>query len=174
LPVLTVALSPSPGGVVQTLDGRHTVSESSLHAASWIDPGTQHEYPMSYVAYRRAREAQERTPARHCGLGPYVDRHLSRHWRERAASDIDVVLIFRPGSPPRVQRIVAEVLRAIRRGRPADDAIRRVARRFGLRHARARAFITAGIDYELRVRQDLTASIGGLSWPRSGVLSDWM
>jgi hypothetical protein len=135
------------------------VSEVNVQAASWIDPGTHHEYPTSYLAYRRAREAQERTPARHCGLGPYVDRHLFRYWRERAASEIDVVLTFRRGSPPRVQRIVAEVLRAIRRGRPADEAIRRVARRFGLRHARARAFITAGIDYELRARQDLTGPL---------------
>jgi hypothetical protein len=73
-----------------------------------------------------------------------------------------------------VQRIVAEVLRAIRRGRPADDAIRRVARRFGLRQANARAFITAGINYELRARQDLTAPISGMSWPSSSVLADWM
>jgi hypothetical protein len=150
------------------------VSEANLHAASWIDPGTHHEYPVSYLAYRRTREAQERTPARHCGLGPYVDRHLSRRWRERPASEIDVVLTFRPGSPPRVQRLVAEVLRAIRRGRPADEAIRCVARRFGLRHTRARAFITAGIDYELRARQDLTVSIGGVCWPPSSVLADWL
>jgi hypothetical protein len=153
--------------------GGTTVSESSLHAASWIEPDTHHEYPTSYLAYRRAREAQERTPARHCGLGPHVDRLLSRHWRDRAESDIDVVLTFRPDSPPRVRRIVAEVLRAIRRGRPADDAIRRVARRFGLRQARARAFITAGIDYELRARQDLTAPISGAAWPSSTQLADW-
>ena len=149
------------------------MSESSLQTASWIEPGTHREHPTSYLAYRRAREAQERTPARHCGLGPHVDRLLSRNWPART-SDIDVVLTFRPGLPPRVQRIVAEVLRAIRRGRPADDAIRRVARRFGLRHARARAFITAGIDYELRARQDLTAPISETSWPSSSVLADWM
>jgi hypothetical protein len=45
---------------------------------------------------------------------------------------------------------VGEVLRAIRRGKPAGDAIRYVARRFGLRHTRARALITAGIDFEVR------------------------
>jgi hypothetical protein len=108
-------------------------------------------YPVAYGAYRRAREAQERTPARHCGLGPEVDRHVWRRWRMPAVSRVDVVLTFRPGASPRVQRIVSEVLRSIRRGRPAGDAIRRVARRFGLRQSHARAFITGAIGYETRI-----------------------
>jgi hypothetical protein len=120
----------------------------------WVEPGTRHAYPMSYRAYRRAREAQEKMPARHRGLGPEIDRHVWRCWRRAAPPDVDVVLTFQPDVPPRVQRIVAEVLRAIRRGKAAPEAIRHVARRFGLRHARARAFITAGIGFEVRTRDD--------------------
>jgi hypothetical protein len=126
------------------------VSEFGRCVASWVDPGTHHEYPTSYTAYRRAREAQEKTPPRHRGLGPDVDRYLARRWRDSVPPDVDVVLMFRPEAPPRLRRIVGEILRAIRRGRPAGDAIRHVARRFGLRHTRARALITAGIDFEVR------------------------
>src|SRR4051812_46433172 len=106
-------------------------------------------YPTAYGAYRRAREAQEKMPARHCGLGPEVDRHVWRRWRIPVA-DVDVVLTLRPDASPRVQRIVSEVLRSIRRGRPAGDAIRCVARRFGLRQSHARAFITKAIALETR------------------------
>lgn len=42
-----------------------------------------------------------------------------------AARDVDVVVTFRLGVPPQVQRIVAEVRRVIRRRRPPRDAIRR-------------------------------------------------
>lgn len=59
----------------------------------------------------------------------------------------------------RVQRIVGEVFRAIRRGRSAGDAIRHVAQRFGLRHTRARAFITAGLRFEMRSRHDPKAPV---------------
>lgn len=118
----------------------------------WIEPGTHREYPMSYLAYRRAREAQEKRPPRHRSFGPEVDRYLSRRWRDSPMPDVDVVLTFRPGTPPRLRRIVAEVLRTIRRGRPAGDAIRHVARRFGLRYGRAHALITAGIDFEVLSR----------------------
>jgi len=116
----------------------------------WVEPGTSMPYPVAYGAYRRAREAQEKTPPRHCGLGPEVDRHVWRCWSMPAASDVDVVLTFRPGASPRVQRIVSEVLRSIRRGRPARDAIRCVARRFGLRQSHARAFIIDALGFETR------------------------
>lgn len=149
------------------------MSEPSRHAEFWVEPGTRHEYPTSYLAYRRTREMEEKTPPRHRSLGQDIDRLLSRRWRGRAASDVDVVLTFRPGAPPRVQRIVAEILRAIRRGRPPGDAIRHVARRFGLRHAHAHAFITAGIDFEIRARHDPMAPIGGGPWS-SNDLADWM
>src|SRR5262250_1032508 len=126
------------------------VAESSY----WVEPSTHMVYPMSYQAYRRTREAQEKPPPRHCTLGAAIDRHVWRQWQRPAVSEVDVILAFRQGAPPRVQRLVGEVLRAIRRGRPAREAIRQVARRFGLRHTRARAFITAGITFETRARQD--------------------
>jgi hypothetical protein len=129
------------------------VSEASRPLPSWVEPGTHDEYPTSYLAYRRAREAQEKTPPRHRGLGPDVDRYLSRGWRNDPVPDVDIILTFRPGAPPRLRRIVAEILRAIRHGHPAGAAIRHVARRFGLRHARACALITAGIDFEVRSRE---------------------
>jgi hypothetical protein len=47
--------------------------------------------------------------------------------------------------------MVAEVLSGIRRGRSASQAIRDVARRFSLRHGRARAFISTNITLERRV-----------------------
>lgn len=123
----------------------------------WIEPSTQMAYPTSYRAYRRAREAQEKPPPRHCTLGAEIDRYVWRHWQGPAISDVDVILAFRQGAPPRVQRLVGEVLRAIRRGRPAGEAIRHAARRFGLRHARARKFITEGITFEMRERSDAVA-----------------
>jgi hypothetical protein len=118
----------------------------------WVEPETRVSYPTSYGAYCRAREAKEKWAPRHCRLGPEVDRHVWECWRRPAPSDVDVVLVFRRGASPRVQRMVGEVVRAIRRGRSAGDAIRHVARRFGLRHTQARAFITAGIGFEVRTR----------------------
>jgi hypothetical protein len=132
--------------------GGAQLSEANRPLAFWVEPGTHQEYPMSYLAYRRAREAQEKRPARHRSLGPEVDHYLSRRWRDSPVPEVDIVLTFRPGTPPRLRRLVAEVLRAIRRGRPARDAIRLVARRFGLRHARAYALITAGVDFEVLSR----------------------
>ena len=129
--------------------------EASAGNGFWIEPGTREAYPIAYHAYRRKRESQEKRPARHRRLGPDVDHYVWRRWLT-TASDIDIALAVRPGVPPRVQRIVAEVLCGIRRGRSASDAIRQVARRFGLRHGRARAFITAGITLERQPRDDTT------------------
>lgn len=140
----------------------------------WVEPGTRVVYPTSYCAYRRTREAEEKPPPRHCGFGPEIDRYIWRRWRGPVAAEVDVVLSFRPGASPRVQRMVGEVLRAIRRGRPAGEAIRHVARRFGLRHAHARAFITAGIAFEMRSRYDAIASLGEGPWPSKSSLVEWM
>ena len=134
----------------------------------WIEPQTGQTYPTSYGEYRRAREAQEKSPARHRGLGPEVDRHILQHWRRRWEPDVDVVLTFRAGAPPRVQRLVGEVLRSIRRGRPAGEAIRHVARRFGLRRAQAYAFISAAIAFELR------APHCDQPWSSNSSLADWV
>lgn len=127
---------------------------SSATIECWVEPGTSLIYPTAYKAYRRVREAQEKTPARHCALGAEVNRHVWRRWASRRDGDVDVVLTLRPSVSPRVQRIVSEVLRAIRRGRPAEDAIRHVARRFGLRHKHARAFISGAIAFEIRAVVD--------------------
>ncbi len=140
----------------------------------WVEPSTLLAYPTSYCAYRRTREAQEKSPPRHCGLGPEIDRYVWRHWRRPAASDVDVVLTFQPGASPRVQRIVGEVLRAIRRGRPAGEAIRHVARRFGLRHAHARAFITAAIAFEMQARHDPMTPLGAGPRSSGNPLTDWI
>ena len=114
----------------------------------WIEPETGDAYPVAYPAYRDKRETQDRWPPRHRRLAPDVD-HLV--WQRTAGSpDIELVFTIRPGTPPRVRRLVAETLNAIRRGRSAPDAIRRVARRFGLRHGRARAVITAGVSFQRR------------------------
>src|SRR5262245_38684370 len=99
----------------------------------WVDPGTNHVYPLSYWAYRRAREAEERMPARHRAFAADIDLYLWGRGLGEGDRDVEVHLTVRPDAPPRVRRIVAEVLRAIRRGQPASEAIRQVARRFGLR-----------------------------------------
>ena len=124
------------------------------NAECWIDPGTRLTYPTAYAAYRRTREAQERWPPRHRMLDIEVDRYAWRSWRRRSGADVDVILTFRDGISPRIQRIVGEVLRNIQRGAPAAAAIRQVARRFGLRQGQARAFITAGIGFALRAQDD--------------------
>jgi hypothetical protein len=120
----------------------------------WIEPGTRLAYPLSYGAYRRTREAQEKRPPRHRALHPEIDRYVWRSWRWPVVSDVDVVLTFREGVSPRVQRLVGAVLRDIGRGSPATAAIRQVSRRFGLRQGQARAFIAAGIGFELRARDN--------------------
>lgn len=119
----------------------------------WVDPGTDLAYPTSYGEYRRAREAEEKTPARHRALGQDIDRLV---WTRGSAqcSSREVCLIVRPDTPPRIQRIVAEVLRAIRRGEAVGPAIRYVARRFGLRPMRARALISGSLEIQLRPRED--------------------
>ena len=132
----------------------------SPNADEWIEPRTHLAYPLSFTAYRRTREAQEKSPPRHRGLGPEIDRYVWRRWQRPPAENVEVVLTFRPGTSPRVQRIVGEVLRAIRRGRPAADAIHHVARRFGLRYANARAFISAGLRFEMLPRHDAMAPVG--------------
>src|SRR5262245_5709865 len=120
----------------------------------WIEPETQQTYPTAYLAYRRRREAQERPPARHQRLGFEVDRYAWRWWQARTPASTDVRLMFRDGTSPRIQRMVAEILRGIRRGQAANEAIRRVSRRFGLRQTRTRAFISACLRFEVHPRED--------------------
>jgi len=116
----------------------------------WVEPHTQVPYPQEYDEYRRVRETEERWPPRHRTLAPDVDRYVWEWWQQSAGGEREVVMSFGADTSPRVRRLVGEVLRAIARGRPANDAIRHAARRFGLRQGQARAFIAAGITYEVR------------------------
>lgn len=138
----------------------------------WTEPNTSHTYPIAYPAYRRTREAEEKPLPRHRGLGPEIDHYVWQRWQGRAASAAEVRLTLRPGAPPRVQRIVAEILRAIRRGQSAGEAIRHVSRRFGLRQTRARAFITACLCFEVVPRADAVPYSAAHGRPTSS-LADW-
>ena len=139
-------------------------------SAYWVDPGTDHVYPLAYRAYRRAREAEEKAPPRHRTLGPDIDHFVWRRGLSQSTPEAEVALTVRPDAPPRIRRIVAEVLRSIRRGQPAGDAIRHVSRRFGLQQTRARAFITASIGFEIRPQQDAIASFAPAQGPTTAVM----
>jgi hypothetical protein len=116
----------------------------------WVDPGTDQMYPLSFRAYRQTREAEEKMPSRHRTLGPDVDYDVWRRGLNPGTPQAEVSLTLRPDAPLRIRRMVGEVLRSIRRGQPAAEAIRRVSRRFGLAQTRARAFITASIEFEVQ------------------------
>ena len=116
----------------------------------WIEPASRIAYPTPFPAYRRMREAEERPPARHRMLAPDVDHYVWRTQGARADALFEVALEIRSDAPPRIRRLVVETLRAIRRGRPAGEAIRRVARRFGLRDTRARGCMRDWIEVERR------------------------
>ena len=137
-------------------------------ASCWADPATQHTYPLSFEAYRRTRAAEEKPPPRHQGLGPAVDHHVWTRWRLAPTPEVEVLLTMRADAPARIRRIAAEILRVIRRGRPADEAIRHVSRRFGLRQARAQACLAACIGVELLpIQHDAAPSAGTARWPFS-------
>ena len=119
----------------------------------WTEPGTAHWYPLSFAAYRRMREAEDKPQSRHRVFGQDIDHYLWRH-RQRPAADVDVLLTVREDTPPRIRRMIAEILGAIRRGHAADHAIRRVSRRFGLRPGRARALITPCLGFEAHPPSD--------------------
>jgi hypothetical protein len=145
------------GGVAEAAD----VTGPPTGSAHWVDPGTDQVYPLSYRAYRQAREAEERMPSRHRTLGPDVDYNVWRRGLSPGAPEAEVSLNVRPNAPPRIRRMIAEVLRSIRRGQPAAEAIRDVSRRFGLAQSRVRAFITASIDFQVQPPPDAIASFSG-------------
>jgi hypothetical protein len=128
-------------------------------ATCWAEPGTQHTYPVSFEAYRRAREAEEKYAPRHRTLGAAVDRYVWDQWRVASASppEVEVLLTLRADAPPRIRRMALEILRAIRRGRPANEAIGHVSRRFGLRRQRAQACLAACLGVQRRPVLDDTA-----------------
>ena len=131
-----------------------TLRLEAPHPSHWVDPGTDCMYPLAYGAYRRAREAEERSPARHRRFGPEIDKYLWQHARSLSATDIEVLFTVRRDTPPRIRRIIAEVLRAIRQGESAPDAIGHISRRFRLRRMRARALIASCIGFEIQSTQD--------------------
>lgn len=134
----------------------------------WAEPGTPHTYPLSFEAYRRTREAEERPLPRHQGLGPAVDHFVWNRWRIAPTPEVEVLLTMRADAPPRIRRMTAEILRAIRHGQPAADAIRHVSRRFGLRRARAQACLAACLGVELLpIQHDAAPSVGTVRWPFS-------
>jgi hypothetical protein len=136
--------------------------------ACWAEPGTPHTYPLAFEAYRRAREAEERPLPRHQCIGAAVDHQVWDRWRVPPKPEVEVVLTMRPDAPPRVRRMAAEILRAIRRGLPANDAIRRVSRRFGLQQSRAQACLAACLGVTLRpIHEDVTPAVGKIPWPFS-------
>jgi hypothetical protein len=139
----------------------------------WAEPGTQQTYPLSYDAYRRTREAEEKPLARHQTLGAAVDHHVWDRWR-RQTPEVEVRVTVRDDAPPRIRRMAGEILRAIKRGQPARQAIRRVSRRFGLRQARAQACLGACLDVQMHSIPDPGASgPGKYPWPFSRPV-DWM
>jgi hypothetical protein len=126
----------------------------AVEGECWIEPETGVAYPTSYSGYRRMREAEEKWQPRHRCLAPDIDLYVWNRWGRSAPADADVALTFRPGASPRIQRMVGEVVRAIGRGRPAAQAMRHTARRFGLRHGQIRAFISAGIALDRHTRPE--------------------
>ena len=85
--------------------------------ACWVDPGTDQVYPLSYRAYRRDRT-----------LGPDIDHYVWRRGLAQQMAETEVSLTVRSDTPERIRRMIADVLRSIRRGQPAGDAIRHVSR----------------------------------------------
>ena len=154
-----------PGGAIEDADATGPPAGSEY----WVDPGTDQVYPLGYRAYRQTREAEEKTPARHRTLGPDVDYDVWRRGRSPGAPELEVSLIVRPNAPLRIRRMVAEVLRSIRRGQRPADAIRHVSRRLGLAQTRVRAFITASIDFEVQPPPDAIASFSGAPQPTMSV-----
>lgn len=130
----------------------------------WIEPRTRHAYPVRYDAYRRMRETQERPLAGHRGLGPDVDHYVWHRWGPGRAPDVEILLTLREDTPARIRRLVGEILRAIRRGRPAADAIREVSRRFGLRPARTRACLAACLGFTALPRGDELSRLTERPW----------
>jgi hypothetical protein len=141
----------------------------------WAEPGTRLTYPLLFEAYRRTREAEDKPLPRHLTLGAATDRHVWNQWRAAPEPEVEVLLTMRADAPPRVRRMVAEVLHAIRRGRPAAQAIRRVSRRFGLRQSRTRACLAACLGFQVRaIREALTPTPTRACRSFPPPASDWM
>jgi hypothetical protein len=149
-------LEPSVGQETTPSRSRHSTDRPA--PLYWVEPGTLQKYPTAFRAYRRLREAQEKPPARHRALAPDVEHELWRRRGSTSSPDPDMHLAVRPDTPPRIRRIVSEILRAIRRGQSAGVAISSVSRRFGLPRTRTLACMTAWLTLELGPPQDAAPS----------------
>lgn len=130
----------------------------------WVEPHTRHIYPLGFEAYRRRREAEERPLPGHRVLSPDVDGYVWRRWGNARSPDVEIILKLRAGTSPRIRRLVAEILRVIRRGHSASDAIRQVSRRFGLRQTQARACLAACVGFTTSARGDAISRLAERPW----------
>ena len=126
-----VSTAPSSGG------------SRLVNEGGWREPLTRGLYPFSFEAYRARRESEERWPPRHQRLGAQVDREQWRQWA--IPGPVVVELVVRSTAPPRIQRIIGEVLRAIRHGASAKQAIRAAARRLRVKPVRVRSWIATHV-----------------------------
>lgn len=130
----------------------------------WVEPRTRHVYPLEFRAYRRRREAEERPLSGHRCLGNDVEAYVWRRWGSTRSPDVETFLTLRADTSPRIRRLVAEILRLIRRGRPAAEAIRRVSRRFGLRQRQARACLATCLGFTTCPRGDAMTRLTERPW----------
>jgi hypothetical protein len=134
------------------------------HYGYWVEPRSHHIYPLAFDAYRRHREAEERPLSRHRGLSPAVDSYVWRRWGNMRSTDVEILLTLRADTSPRIRRLVAEILRVIRRGISAREAIRRVSRRFRLRPTHTRARQAACVGFTTRSRGDAISALTERPW----------
>jgi hypothetical protein len=130
----------------------------------WVEPVSHHIYPLEFEAYRRHREAEERPLSRHRGLGPDVDGYIWRRWGNTRSPDVEIILTLRADTSPRIRHLAAEILRVIRRGRSAEEAIQRVSRRFRLRQTQTRACLAACVGFTTRSRGDAISALAERPW----------
>lgn len=149
-PRFAAAASRNPGG--------------HQHPGYWVEPRTRHTYPLAFEAYRRRREAEERPPSGHRGLGPDVDGYVWRRWGNTCSADVEIHLTLRAGTSPRIRRLVAEILRVIQHGHSANDAIQRVSRRFGLRQTQTRSCLAASLGFTTYPRGDAISCLAERPW----------
>jgi len=133
-------------------------------SAYWVEPCTGQIYPHAFEAYRRRREAEERPPSRHRGLGPDVEGYIWRRWGARRSPSVEVQLTLRAGTSPRIRCLLTKILDAIRRGRSARDAIRLVSRRFGLRQMQIRSCLAACLRFTTCARGDALSRLAEPPW----------
>jgi hypothetical protein len=133
-------------------------------AGCWVEPCSGRVYPFEFEAYRRRREAEERPRSGHRTLGPDVDAYVWRRWGTTRSPDVEVLLTLRPETSPRIRCLLAQILRSIRLGHPASEAIRQVSRRFGLRQTQTRACLVQCVGFAMCPRGDTLSRLAERPW----------